>query len=151
MAAYARQRDERDLAVWVSEIQLRAAVRIGELSRELETAQGARTDKTSSTHVDEVTKAKVLADAGITVPTANRYEHLAGRRDAQAQASATKASHPCRTSTPVASSISGRAVMPAAVTTAPISTDRQGWANRPSPPPAGTIPGPSMSDRVKGA
>ena len=39
MAAYARQREDRDLAVWVSEIQLRASVRIGELSRELDTGK----------------------------------------------------------------------------------------------------------------
>ena len=38
LAAYARQRDDRDLEVWVREIHLRACVRIGELSRELEGA-----------------------------------------------------------------------------------------------------------------
>jgi hypothetical protein len=38
LAAYARQRDDRDLEVWVREIHLRACVRIGELSRELERA-----------------------------------------------------------------------------------------------------------------
>lgn len=38
LAAYARQRDDKDLEVWISEIKLRASVRIGELVRELETA-----------------------------------------------------------------------------------------------------------------
>jgi hypothetical protein len=38
LALYARQRDDRELAAWASEIHLRARVRIGALSRELETA-----------------------------------------------------------------------------------------------------------------
>ena len=42
LAAYARQRDDRDLEVWVREIQLRACVRIGELSRELDQAKTLR-------------------------------------------------------------------------------------------------------------
>jgi hypothetical protein len=44
LQAYARQREDRDLEVWMSEIKLRASVRIGELVRELETAQGERTE-----------------------------------------------------------------------------------------------------------
>ena len=42
LAAYARQRDDRDLEVWVREIHLRACVRIGELSRDLDQAQTVR-------------------------------------------------------------------------------------------------------------
>ena len=44
LAAYARQRDGRELEVWFSEIRLRATIRLGELVRELDSAQGARTD-----------------------------------------------------------------------------------------------------------
>ena len=42
LAAYARQRDDRDLEVWVREIHLRACVRIGVLSRDLDQAQTIR-------------------------------------------------------------------------------------------------------------
>jgi hypothetical protein len=42
LAAYARQRDDRDLEVWVREIHLRACVRIGVLSRDLDQAQTVR-------------------------------------------------------------------------------------------------------------
>lgn len=38
LQAYARQRDDRDLDVWMSEIKLRATVRIGELVRDLDSA-----------------------------------------------------------------------------------------------------------------
>ena len=47
LAAYARQRDDPDLAVWTAEIRLRAGIRIGELVRELkvsEQAAGGRHD-----------------------------------------------------------------------------------------------------------
>ena len=40
LAAYARQRDDKDMECWVPEIHLRACVRIGDLVRELDTAQG---------------------------------------------------------------------------------------------------------------
>lgn len=89
LAAYARQRDDKELEVWVREIQLRACVKIGELSRELDRANGRRTDITSSTCMEEVmpTKADVLASAGISHSAAHNYEQLAGGRDEQAQAS----------------------------------------------------------------
>jgi hypothetical protein len=38
MALYARQRDDKQMEAWVKEIHLRACIRIGELSRELEKA-----------------------------------------------------------------------------------------------------------------
>lgn len=52
-----------------------ACVRIGELSRDLEKAQGKRT---SSIRVDEVPKAKALKAAGISRAAAHNYEQLAG-------------------------------------------------------------------------
>ena len=88
LAAYARQRDDRELEVWVREIHLRACVRIGELSRDLDQAQTVR-------HADGArvrlpaggkSKAEALADAGISTSTAQRYEELAGGREEQAQA-----------------------------------------------------------------
>ena len=41
LAAYARQKDDPELSAWLGEIKCRASIRIGELSRELERAQGA--------------------------------------------------------------------------------------------------------------
>lgn len=58
----------------MSEIRLRACIRIGELSRELETAQGA----TNELHPNDrkKSKAETLAAAGIPISTANDYEQL---------------------------------------------------------------------------
>ncbi len=44
IAAYARQREDRELDVWMTEIRHRASIRIGELSRDLDKAPGTRTD-----------------------------------------------------------------------------------------------------------
>jgi len=63
-----------------------ACVRIGELVRELDTAQGERTDLTSSQRGDEVSKSQALADAGLSKSSAHRMEQLAGGRDERAQA-----------------------------------------------------------------
>ncbi len=77
---------------WVREIHLRACVRIGELVRELDTAQGERADLTSSMRVDEVSKSQAIADAGISKGAAYNYEALAGGRDERAQAAGKAAS-----------------------------------------------------------
>ncbi|WP_424138629.1 hypothetical protein [Roseomonas chloroacetimidivorans] len=89
LALYARQRDDRDLEVWVQEIKLRASIRIGELAREIETAERARTDL----HPDAGTQTKtaILAEAGLSTSTAHRYEELAGGRQEQAQNAAKAA------------------------------------------------------------
>lgn len=86
LAAYARQRDDRDLEVWVREIHLRACVRIGELSRELERAEPGGAGGGSKFPAVGTSKAQALADAGISTSTAHRYEELAGGREEQAQA-----------------------------------------------------------------
>ena len=39
LAAYARQRDDRDVDVWMSEIHNRVCIRIGQLSQELDAAK----------------------------------------------------------------------------------------------------------------
>ena len=88
LAAYARQRDDRDLEVWVREIHLRACVRIGELSRDLDQAQTVRQAEGATVRLPAggKSKAAALADAGISTSTAQRYEELAGGREEQAQA-----------------------------------------------------------------
>ena len=79
LEAYARVRDDAESQRKFAEIRLRACQRIGQLSAELETHQGHR--------LNDVTKSKeqVLNDSGISKPTANRYEELAGGREQQAQ------------------------------------------------------------------
>jgi len=72
------------LEVWTAEIKLRASVRIGELVRELDTAQshGGKVWRPSSGK----SKSEAIADAGLSKSTANRYEGLAGPRDEDLQA-----------------------------------------------------------------
>ena len=103
LAAYARQRDDRDLEVWVREIHLRACVRIGVLSRDIEAAERRRGDdgRLLPTGENQVTKAQALGKAGVSTATAARYEELAGvsastvaiagDRAAQAEAAGTAA------------------------------------------------------------
>lgn len=88
LAAYARQRDDRDLEVWIREIHLRACVRIGVLSRDLDQAQTVRQADGATVRLPAggKSKAAALADAGISTSTAQRYEELAGGRQEQAQA-----------------------------------------------------------------
>lgn len=88
LAAYSRQRDDRELEVWVREIHLRACVRIGELSRDLDQAQTVRQADGATVRLPAggKSKAAALADAGISTSTAQRYEELAGGREEQAQA-----------------------------------------------------------------
>jgi hypothetical protein len=90
LKAYARQRDDSEMGVWVSEIHLRACVRIGEISRELEKSafvprQGASLPSGGKT------KAEALAEAGISTSAANRYEEIAGGKEARGIAAANAA------------------------------------------------------------
>ena len=86
LQAYARQRDDRELDVWTSEIKLRASVRIGELVRELDSHQGERTDKELNDSSVAKSKLQDIKEAGLTPRTAQRYQELAGPKDEQAQA-----------------------------------------------------------------
>ncbi len=91
LQAYARQRDDRGLEVWTSEIKLRASVRIGELVRELDSHQGERTDLAEpdaepSDSTVQKSKEDAIADAGLNPRTARRYQELAGPKEEQAQA-----------------------------------------------------------------
>lgn len=74
---YARQRKDSAMEIWVAEIKLRAARRIGEISKALEKAQGKRSDIELS-HT-EMTKSKkqALAQAGLSKQVANRFEKIA--------------------------------------------------------------------------
>jgi hypothetical protein len=81
LAAYARQHDDKDLDVWMSEIRLRACMRIGELSRELEKALP---NKGHGVISSEKIKEQSLKNAGISTATANRYEQLVGPPEQEA-------------------------------------------------------------------
>jgi hypothetical protein len=68
-----------------AEIKLRACVKIGEIRRDLEKAQGHRAnDGTKS-------KEEILRDAGIAKRTAYNYEELSGSREEQAMQIASAA------------------------------------------------------------
>ena len=58
----------------MGEIRLRAITQIGKISRKLEKA---KPNKGHGVLAGEKTKEQQLTDAGISVPTANRYEELA--------------------------------------------------------------------------
>src|SRR5262249_50615416 len=77
LQAYARQRNDIDMEIWTSEIKLRAHVRIGELTSELETYNGSRTDLSPLSSGEKRLKTTVLRDAGISTVTAHRCEQIA--------------------------------------------------------------------------
>jgi hypothetical protein len=85
LQAYARQRDDRDLDVWMAEIKLRASVRIGELVRELDTAQKVGQGSEVQLPSGGKSKAEAISEAGLTKSDAYRYQDLAGPKDQQAQ------------------------------------------------------------------
>jgi hypothetical protein len=84
LAAYARQRDDKELDVWMSEIRLRACMRIGELSRELEKARPNQ-GHGNVTADGSMTKTETLQEAGVSLRTAERYEQLVGPPEQQAE------------------------------------------------------------------
>ena len=63
LAHFAKERDDHELDAWMSEIRLRAIARIGQISRELEKNERARTDL-HNTGVKQ-TKTEQLAAAGL--------------------------------------------------------------------------------------
>jgi hypothetical protein len=81
---YARIRDDKATETHFSEIKLRAVIKIGELSRELEKSKGGANPKVTLP-IGGKSKSESLADGGIAISTVVRYEQLAGPRDAQAQ------------------------------------------------------------------
>lgn len=77
LQAYARQRSDVEMEKWVAEIKLRAHVRIGELSAELEKAPPGPTPEDTSQRWELSTKAATLKAAGISTSVAHRAEQLA--------------------------------------------------------------------------
>jgi hypothetical protein len=91
LEAYARVRDDAEAQRQFAEIRLRACMRIGEISRDLEPSKGGRPPKeTNDTDVASF-KQETLAQAGINIRTAERYEELIGGREQQAQTIAVAA------------------------------------------------------------
>lgn len=80
---YAKIRDDKPTETRFAEIKLRAVIKIGELSRELETHEHRINRRDTD---DAPTKTQQLAEAGINKRTAQRYEQLAGPKEKQAQA-----------------------------------------------------------------
>lgn len=73
---YARQAHDKDMEIWTAEIKLRAVRRLGELSAALEKSSGGANPLATLLN-SEKSKSEALASAGISVPTANRYEQVA--------------------------------------------------------------------------
>jgi hypothetical protein len=75
------------------EIKERACIRIGELVRELEKAKTIRTKGGVEVRLltSEKSKSQAIKEAGLSLPTAYRYEELAGGRDEQAHNAAKAA------------------------------------------------------------
>lgn len=76
MAAYARQKNDRELIRWVTDIKVRAERRFGELSAQLEKHERARTDL-SAFNGGTQTKEQALAAVGVSKSEAWRCEQLA--------------------------------------------------------------------------
>jgi hypothetical protein len=79
LAYYARQRDDQLLDIWMREMRLRAVIRIGEISRQLEKAKPG--PKSGDTYAAQLTKERTLEQVGISLRTAERYEELSSLRE----------------------------------------------------------------------
>jgi len=83
LAAYARQRDDKELENWVAEIKCRACVKIGRLSSQLPKAKTKGRSGTVRLPSSGKSKTESLADASINTTSADRYEELAEAEDAE--------------------------------------------------------------------
>jgi hypothetical protein len=77
---YALQKNDPERAEWLGQIACRAAIRIGEISRELEKVKTAG-PSTVRLPNDGKPKRQTLADAGISTTAAGRYELLAKKSE----------------------------------------------------------------------
>ena len=77
MRHYARIAGDYELEATASRLKVRAQRRLGELSKQLETAPGTRTDKEPLPSSGKKLKAATLKDAGISTSQAHRFEKLA--------------------------------------------------------------------------
>jgi len=91
-----RTNDNPEAERQFAEVKLRACIRIGELSRELEKAKPNKGHGVLNGE-NTITKEKQLTEAGISVPTAHRYEELTGGKEQQAGTEVRQISrHWCR-------------------------------------------------------
>ncbi len=78
LQAYAKQQNDQDMEMWLSEIKLRARRRIGEISSKLDKAhkagQGSEVQLPSAGKL----KTEVLKQAGLSTSVAQRCETIAG-------------------------------------------------------------------------
>ena len=72
----AQAKGDNEAAVWFREFQLKAVIFLGKWSRELEKAQGARTELVPND--GKKSKAELLSEVGLSTSTAQRYEELVG-------------------------------------------------------------------------
>ena len=79
LRSYAQQRGDIEMERWVAEIKLRAVVRIGELSADLEDGRGSNQHLPTN---GKLLKSAVLRSAGISTSAAHRAERLAGHTEA---------------------------------------------------------------------
>jgi hypothetical protein len=86
LQAYARQAHDPELESWVAEIRIRARVRIGELSAELEKTQGSNLPNVAASRRSGKSKRDTLQAAGISKDEAHRCEKLKALRDADPRA-----------------------------------------------------------------
>ena len=91
LEAYARIRDDMPAQRNWAEFRLRACMRIGEISRDLEKAEKIGGPGKFKVPNDGKFKSEVLADAGISTSTANRYEGLVGGKEKQVETTAIAA------------------------------------------------------------
>jgi hypothetical protein len=92
LEAYARVRDDVESQRRFAEIRLRACMRIGEISRDMEKGHKiGRGEGEIQLPTDGKLKSELLEEAGISTSTANRYEELAGGKEKQAQTIAAQA------------------------------------------------------------
>jgi hypothetical protein len=80
--AYALQKNDKQLLTWMTKIQRRAEIRIGELSIALDKAEthGGKTRLPSAGK----SKSDVLKEAGVSTSAAHRFEKIAGGDDPEA-------------------------------------------------------------------
>ena len=82
LKSYARQRDDKDMEVWLSEIKLRADRRIGEISVDLDKLDRKESGlKKGSPNSGKTSKAATLKAAGISKSAAYRCEELSSLKE----------------------------------------------------------------------
>jgi hypothetical protein len=77
LAHYAKQCDDSELDLWMSEIKLRAIAQIAKLTRELEKGKPGPDPKIGASGGEYPDKTQQILAAGLKLRTAERYEQLA--------------------------------------------------------------------------